>query len=91
MEHLDVSDDDDDSEEGFDEDSQMKVSEIAHESFSYKSRNDPASVLPVAEGDSLAMESSSEAKECVLCKRKVWDIYIVSLLTSQMKIIEGCL
>lgn len=92
MEHLDVSDDDDDYEEG----SQMELSNIADESFPYKSGNDSASeklikpLLAVAEADYVAMETS-EAKECVLCKRKVCDVYIASLLTSQIKIIEGCL
>ena len=97
MEHLDVSDDDDDSEEGFEESSLIEVSDIADESFSYKSGNGSASekiikaVLPGADSDNVAMETSSETMECVLCKRKVSDDYIVQLLTLQIKTIEACL
>jgi len=96
MEHVDVSDDDDDFEEGCEEGSQMEASEIGRESLSYISSNDSASenlidaVLPVPEADYVAMETFSETKECVLCKRKVCGVYIVSLLSSHIRIIEGC-
>lgn len=96
MEHVDVSDDDDDFEEEFEEGSQMEVSEIGRENLSSINSNDSASenlvnaVLPVPEADYVAMETFSESKECVLCKRKVCGVYIVRLLSSYIKIIEGC-
>lgn len=81
MEYLDVSDDDDDYEEGF----QMELFNIVDESFFYKSGNDFVFekfikfLFVVVEVDYVVMEIF-EVKECVFCKRKVCDVYIVSFL-----------
>jgi E3 ubiquitin-protein ligase UBR1/E3 ubiquitin-protein ligase UBR3 len=65
---FDYSDDEDDFNEG----TQVEVSSTADESFP-QSGNGPASekaVVSMADADYVAMETSTEAKECVLCKRK---------------------
>ncbi|KAG0566256.1 hypothetical protein KC19_7G050000 [Ceratodon purpureus] len=71
METQNVSDD-----EGSEDDSEMEVSNIADVTSGYKSGSASTSdtlakaAVPVAEADYVAMETSSETKECVLCKRK---------------------
>ena len=90
METQNVSDDDEGSEDG----SEMEVSNIADETSRYKSGTASTSEtlttaeVPVAEADYVAMETSSETKECVLCKRKVHDVHSVRLQILLIKVIK---
>lgn len=69
---FDVSDDDDDFNEG----TQVEVFNTADKSFpqSGKDSTSEKAVVSMADADCVAMETSTEAKECVLCKRKVCDV-----------------
>ena len=97
METQNVSDD-----EGSEDDSEMEVSKIADVTSGYKSGSASTSdtlakaAVPVAEADYVAMETSSETKECVLCKRKVCYVHIVSLqlllnMIIKCKLFANCL
>lgn len=89
MEHQDVSAYDEDSEEG----ARMEDSATVDETYAPKRGVESTTetltkaVVPVAETDYVAMETPSEIKECVLCRRRVCVIHFVSLLTSHIKII----
>jgi hypothetical protein len=91
MEHQDVSDYDEDSEEG----PRTEVSSAVDETYAHKSGVESTTqtltnaVVPVADTDYVAMEPSSEIKECVLCRRRVCVLHFVILLASQIKIILG--
>lgn len=67
---------DSEDDEGYDGGSEMEASNIAHDTSGYSSSTAFTSetlaeaAVPVAEADYVAMETSSETKECVLCKRK---------------------
>lgn len=81
---MELQDDCDDDEE-FEDGSEMDVSNTVDEASSCKTGTVSSSgalaksVVPIAETEFLSMETSSEAKECVLCKRKVWDVRSVLL------------
>ncbi|XP_024384261.1 E3 ubiquitin-protein ligase PRT6 isoform X2 [Physcomitrium patens] len=72
---MELQDDCDDDEE-FEDGSEMDVSNTVDEASSCKTGTVSSSgalaksVVPIAETEFLSMETSSEAKECVLCKRK---------------------
>ncbi|KAG0560005.1 hypothetical protein KC19_10G146700 [Ceratodon purpureus] len=76
MEHQDVSDDDEDSEEGSEEGSRMEGSCTVDETYAHNRCAESTTetltkaVMPVAETDYIVMETSSEIKECVLCRRR---------------------
>ena len=86
MEIQNVSDD-----EGSDDDSEMEVSngaDVTSDSISFSASTSATlatASVPVAEADYVAMETFSEMKECVLCKRKVCTLHSVSLQISLTK------